>query len=279
MRTRIFSKLLNAEVEDYLSRNDIIIIPVGVTELHGGLPLDAETVVSEGIALKIAEKVDGLVLTNLPYFFAGATQAGRGTLEVSVRTGIDYLYEISKQLLKLGFRRQIYTSLHGPANLTIGPVVRDFFTEFKTPICYIDAVPFLMKNMPEILAIEKGDVFSKIIIASYDILGRLQDCPLTSEVGDFSEPMVNAMGPYNKVISKVAIGNGAFGYYFPDYRDHMPTTRIESVEHRQQLADEGKVILDQIVEGMNMEEFVADLRNLDKFQNEEVIPKKEWLRK
>ena len=39
MRTRILGKMLNTEVQDYLQRNDIIIVPVGTTEMHGGLPL------------------------------------------------------------------------------------------------------------------------------------------------------------------------------------------------------------------------------------------------
>ena len=47
MRTRILGKMLNSEVQDYLSRNDIIIVPVGTTEMHGGFPLDCETVISE----------------------------------------------------------------------------------------------------------------------------------------------------------------------------------------------------------------------------------------
>ena len=38
-----------------VKRNDIIIVPVGTTEMHGGLPLDCETVLSEAIALKMAE--------------------------------------------------------------------------------------------------------------------------------------------------------------------------------------------------------------------------------
>ena len=68
MRTRILGKLINSEVQEYLSRNDIIIVPVGTTEMHGGLPLDCETVMSEALALKMAEACDGLVLTGLPYF-------------------------------------------------------------------------------------------------------------------------------------------------------------------------------------------------------------------
>ena len=77
LRTRFLPKLLNSEVDEYLKSNDIIIVPVGTVEMHGGLPLDSETVISEAFALKMAEACDGLVLTGLPYFYAGATASGR----------------------------------------------------------------------------------------------------------------------------------------------------------------------------------------------------------
>ena len=63
LRTRFLPKLLNSEVDEYLKSNDIIIVPVGTVEMHGGLPLDSETVISEAFALKMAEACDGLVLT------------------------------------------------------------------------------------------------------------------------------------------------------------------------------------------------------------------------
>ena len=85
MRTRIIPKMLNDEVEEYLTRNDIVIVPVGTVEMHGGFPLDSETVVSEAFALKMAEACDGLVLTGLPYFYAGATASGRGTVQSAFR--------------------------------------------------------------------------------------------------------------------------------------------------------------------------------------------------
>jgi hypothetical protein len=68
IRTRFLTKLTNSEVEDYLSGNDIIVVPVGTVEMHGGLPLDCETVISEAFALRMACEVDGLVLPHLPYF-------------------------------------------------------------------------------------------------------------------------------------------------------------------------------------------------------------------
>ena len=138
MRTRILPKMLNSEVQEYLMRNDIIIVPVGTVEMHGGLPLDVETNISEAVGLKMAEACDALVLTGLPYFYSGATASGRGTVQVSVRQGIDYLGAIARSLLRLGFRRQIYISLHGPAHMTVSPMVRDFYDETGVPILYMD---------------------------------------------------------------------------------------------------------------------------------------------
>ena len=139
LRTRILPKLLNSEVEEYLQHNDIIIVPVGTVEMHGGFPLDSETVISEAYALKMAEACDGLVLTGLPYFYAGATASGRGTVQVSIRQGIDYLSAIAHSLLRLGFKRQVYLSFHGPAHtIRISIMVRDFFDETGVPILYLD---------------------------------------------------------------------------------------------------------------------------------------------
>jgi hypothetical protein len=42
MRTRYFTQLTNPEIEDYLKRNDVIIIPVGTVESMGAFPTDLE---------------------------------------------------------------------------------------------------------------------------------------------------------------------------------------------------------------------------------------------
>lgn len=111
MRTRIIPKMLNDEVEEYLTRNDIVIVPVGTVEMHGGFPLDSETVVSEAFALKMAEACDGLVLTGLPYFYAGATASGRGTVQVSIQEGIRYLTGIAESLLRQDLKDR-FISVH-----------------------------------------------------------------------------------------------------------------------------------------------------------------------
>ena len=267
MRTRILGKLLNSEVQEYLQRNDIIIVPVGTTEMHGGLPLDCETVMSEALALKMAELCDGLVLTGLPYFYAGATASGRGTVQVTVRQGIDYLGAIARSLLRLGFKRQIYVSLHGPAHMTICPMVRDFYDETGVPILYIDSVMKLMTNMQ---ALGGFEALNDMFVGAYKVMGRLEDVPL---VTGFSDPVPQSCAPFNDLFA-LGYQSAAVGYCFGENQDHAPTPDIPDAETRQRMADNGEKIIDKLVETMNMAHVVEQLRKLEAYglENEQKYP-------
>ncbi len=262
MRTRLLPKMLNTEVEQYLERNDIIIVPVGTVELHGGFPLDSETVISEAFALKMAEAADGLVLTGLPYFYAGATAMARGTTQVSVREGIDYLGAIARSLLRQGFKRQIYISFHGPAHMTCSPMVRDFFDETGVPILYMDLTMQMMKEAKDLF--KSLDSFHAITVAAYEIMGRLEDIPLTTE---YCHQEPQTVEQFNGLFG-LAYQSGSIGYCFGDQKDHMSTTAIPTAEARKALAEEGKPIIEEIVNRVNMENVVAEMRALDEFEQE-----------
>ena len=267
MRTRILGKMLNSEVQNYLKRNDIIIVPVGTTEMHGGLPLDCETVLSEAIALKMAESCDGLVLTGLPYFYAGATASGRGTVEVSVRQGIDYLGAIARSLLRLGFKRQVYVSFHGPAHMTICPMIRDFYDETGVPILYLDSV---MKILGNIQALGGLEGLNDMFVGAYKVMNRLEDVPL---VTGFSDPVPQSCAPFNDLFA-LGYQSAAVGYCFGENQDHAPTPDIPDVETRNRMADNGEKVIDTLVEKMNMPHVVEQLRKLEAYglENEKKYP-------
>ena len=268
MRTRILGKMLNSEVQDYLSRNDIIIVPVGTTEMHGGFPLDCETVISEAYALKMAEACDGLVLTGLPYFYAGATASGRGTVQVSVRQGIDYLGAIARSLLRLGFKRQVYISFHGPAHMTICPMVRDFYDETGVPILYMDSMMSMGKNA-DILKNFMLD-FHSITVGAYKIMNRIDDVPL---VTGFSDPVPQSCAPFNDLFA-LGYQSAAVGYCFGENSDHMPTPDIPDIATRDAMAASGEEIICKMVERMNMPHVVEQLRKLEEYglENEQKYP-------
>ncbi len=260
--------MLNSEVQDYLSRNDIIIVPVGTTEMHGGFPLDCETVISEAYALKMAENCDGLVLTGLPYFYAGATASGRGTVQVSIRQGIDYLGAIARSLLRLGFRRQVYISFHGPAHMTICPMIRDFYDETGVPILYMDCMMQFQKNT-DLLKDFMND-FHAITVGAYDIMNRLDDVPL---VTGYSHRNPQSCAPFQHLFS-LGYQSAAVGYCFGENGDHMSTPDIPDIETRDAMAATGAHIIEVMAQRMDMPKVVQGLRDLEAYghENEEKYP-------
>ena len=259
LRTRILPKMINSEVESYLEHNDIIIVPVGTVEMHGGLPLDSETVISEAYALRMAESCDGLVLTGLPYFYAGATASGRGTVQVSIRQGIDYLGAVARSLLRQGFKRQIYISFHGPAHMTCSPMVRDFFDETGVPILYMDLTMQMMHNARDLF--KSMNSFHAITVGAYQIMGRLNDVPFTTE---FFHQEQQTCAPFNDLFG-LAYQSGSAGYCFASPRDHMSTPQIPDEEAREALAEEGQKLIEDLVERMNMPHVVEQMRKLEDY--------------
>lgn len=267
MRTRILPKMLNSEVQEYLKRNDIIIVPVGTVEMHGGFPLDCETVISEAYALKMAEACDGLVLTGLPYFYAGATASGRGTVQVSIRQGIDYLGAIARSLLRLGFKRQIYLSFHGPGHMTICPMVRDFYDETGVPILYMDMM--LHMNRCRDLFTDMS-AFHDITVGAYKVMNRLEDVPFVTGYGEMKP---QSCSPFDDLFA-FGYQSAAVGYCFGENSDHMPTPDIPDEETRAKKAEVGADIICKMVDRMDMPHVVEQLRKLEQYglENEEKYP-------
>ena len=267
MRTRILGKMLNSEVQDYLQRNDIIIVPVGTTEMHGGFPLDYETVSSEAFALKMAESCDGLVLTGLPYFYAGATASGRGTVEVSIRDGIDYLGALARSLLRLGFKRQVYLSFHGPAHMTICPMIRDFYDETGVPILYMDCMIHLGKCKD---IFPSFDALNDIFVGAYKIMNRIEDVPLVTGFGAMKP---QSCAPFNDLFA-LGFQSAAVGYCFGENSDHAPTPDIPDIATRDRMAEGGEKIINAMVERMDMPHVVDQLRKLEAYgmENEQKYP-------
>jgi len=278
MRTRFLSKLTNGEVEEYLKYNDLIFVPVGTTETHGALPLDVETVAAEAFAKKLAEKTEGLVLHNLPYFYAGGTPVGRGTVQMSIRDGIDYLDKIAQSLLNQGFKRQVYVTFHGPAYLTVSPMIRDFFDRTKVPLLYIDIVEFLKSTNLDFM-----ENANPMMIGGYSVLNRLNDVPLNipesnSVTYDAEEAMNTMKNHPSEKLTHLGPQSGVVGYYFEKPLAHTYTPLLKTEEEREEIAERGVDFIDKVVEALDIEEVVKSLKDVDEFTQNHSLPNYEkWL--
>jgi creatinine amidohydrolase len=260
MRTRSLPSLTNTEVEAYLSRNDIIFIPVGNVEVHGGLPEDCEYVGPLAFATKMAEETDGLVFPYLAYFFPGGTVVGKGTVYVTPSEGLAYIKAIAHSLLRQGFRRQIYLTAHGPSPQTLSPLIREFFDETKDPILYIELGGLMNKV--------KAD-HTKVLFGAYSVMGRLEDIPLNVTQVMPEHPM----DPSLNKLQSLGPGSGAIGAYFGDPGEHGGLAKPITAEQRAQWAKEGVAMIEATLKAADMKGIVQAMRDHDKFTQDVILPK------
>ena len=100
------------EVQEYLKRNQTIIIPYALSEQHGAhLPLDVDIRNAEFISAKLAEKLDCLIAPVLNYTFSGGMLPG--TINVKPNTFSNLVGEIIESLASQGFKNFIIVPGHG----------------------------------------------------------------------------------------------------------------------------------------------------------------------
>jgi len=260
MRSRSLASLTNTEVETYLNRNDIIYIPVGNVEVHGGFPEDCEYVGPLAFAQKMAEETDGLVFPYLAYFFPGGTVVGKGTVYVTPSEGLAYLKAISRSLLRQGFRRQIFLTDHGPSPQTLSPLVREIFDETNDPILYIELGGLMRKVNAD---------FNKVLFGAYSVVGRLEDIPLNVTQVMPEHPM----DPSLNKLQSLGPGSGAIGAYFGDPGEHGGLAKPITAAQRAQWAKEGVAMIDAAIKAADMKGIVQAMRDHDKFTQDVILPK------
>lgn len=278
MRTRIYNKCTNDEIEAYLNRGgNTMIIAVGTVELHGQLPLDCETIVSEAVALRIAEMTDSLAVINLPFFCAGSTSIGRGTFNISVEEGIRYLKSVVRSFYRQGFRRMMLISDHGPAYLTCNTVCMDFFHETKDPIIHCD----VMHAMD--IAKEKGwqcaegmEGHNQLMYGAYKIMNQLEYIPVITDFDDEALLEQRRIGDkkqeFKNDLHRLAPAPGLFGSYYYTREQHGGLEYSRTKEEREQRGEEGERILTEMVRCFDPQHYLDLLKELDDQVNEEILP-------
>lgn len=271
MRTRFLNKMTHDEVVEYRKRNDIIYVPFGTVEVHGTFPMDVETITPEAFAMLMAEKTDGLVLGNLPYFFCGASPISPGTIQMSVMDGLHYLKAIAHSLLNQGFRRQVYLSLHGPAFLTGGTLAVDFFDETKCPIGYVDLCEGVQYAMNKGVNIPG---FDEIFFGAYEILNKKDELVVDPKVETYEKTTSETFIDTTDVFRRFAHPSGSVGFYFARPEDHAGMTgACKTVQERDEKCAVGAEIIRNVVDAMDMQEYVDAMRAMDAQHRDVILPK------
>lgn len=261
MRTRLYCDLSNYEIEDYLSRNDIIIVPVGPIEVNGGNPVDCEYVGPLAYAMKIAEKVDGLVLEHMTFVYPGGTSVGKSTLYFDPSETTQQLKLIARSLLRQGFKTQIYITGHGPSTSFMEPFVFEFLQETKVPI-----LSMTMRSIISQLTLETKPDMRASMYGAYSIVGRLNAIPLSFE--GISQPgLANyvASQPPTKMLQAANTGSYGTAWYYNSPYDHGGVPKDISAEEVDRLAKLGVIYINEVVDKMNAPALVNALRVHQKY--------------
>lgn len=112
------------QVEEYLKKQDSILVPVGSTEQHGptGL-LGIDFMTAFEISLAVGKKTKTLVAPPLPFGMALHHSAFPGTVTLTPQTYIQVVVEIIRSLTNQGFKKIIFVNGHGG---NIAPITTAF---------------------------------------------------------------------------------------------------------------------------------------------------------
>ena len=113
------------QVEEYLSRDDRVVLPVGSTEQHGYLSLETDNILAERVSAEAAEPLEVLVLPALAYGLTPSFAAYPGSPSLRPETFLAVLRDLLDSLHGQGFRRFLVVNGHG-GNIAGGSLVREW---------------------------------------------------------------------------------------------------------------------------------------------------------
>jgi len=162
----------------------------------------------------------------------------------------------------------VYISFHGPAHMTICPMIRDFYDETGVPALYMDCMMQVGKNA-KILTNFMED-FHAITVGSYKVMNRLDDVPL---VTGYQHTNPQSCAAFQDLFN-LGYQSAAVGYCFGENGDHMSTPDIPDIATRDAMAERGVELIDKMVANMNMPHVVEQLRKLEEYglENEKKYP-------
>ena len=100
-------------VEEYLSSDDRVVLPLGSTEQHGYLSLGVDAILSERVSVEAAEPLGVPVLPALAYGLTPYFAAYPGSPSLRTETYLAVVGDLLDSLAGQGFRRILITNGHG----------------------------------------------------------------------------------------------------------------------------------------------------------------------
>lgn len=119
MKTYYFAEKTWPELQTYIDKNALIILPVGEVEEHSeSLPVDTDSRIAKNLSNEIADEIaDEIPVLVMPTVWAGYTPKAvakwPGAMRVRPQVFTEYVHDICASLADMGFKKLLMLDCHG----------------------------------------------------------------------------------------------------------------------------------------------------------------------
>lgn len=161
-----FSDKTWEELKEYVEKDGLIILPIGQTEEHGlHLPVETDARIATEVAREIAEEVENdLPVLVMPTVWAGYSPNSMnvtqwpGTMQVRMTIMIEYVYDITASLVRMGFRKIVMLDTHGQHAALLNIVTKRISDDFNVYPAVTSPLTFCLKEFNEVRKSVRGGV-------------------------------------------------------------------------------------------------------------------------
>lgn len=222
LRSRYLAELTTPEVAAYLRRGGkTVYLPAGAVEMHGPhQPIGTDTMIARAFSLLLANATDGLVLPEVSYSWAGATDGFAGTISIPPEMVMELVTRIAVHCWKMGFRRVVVVSIHGTNVAPLTICVRRLYETHGVVAQFLN--PFLPAT-PAAEQLFAGPwatgMEASLVLGALTVLGQT-DLYSEKEMA-YDDPAPQQLIHQNDF-------KGATGFYYQDPRHHAEPSRQTS---------------------------------------------------
>ncbi len=157
-----FREKTSPEIGELVKQEALVILPVGTIEEHGPhLTVDADVSIAEDISREIGEMMKNEIpLVVMPAVWSGYTadelNKWPGTIIVKTRTFADMISDISRSLIKMGFKKIMMVDCHGQHKPLLNMVCKEVADDTGVYMSVTSPAVFSKKAYEEYRTTDQG---------------------------------------------------------------------------------------------------------------------------
>lgn len=126
------------EVQRRVQENPVAILPLGATEQHGHhLPIGVDVYLAEGLARRVAGKMNALLLPSLPFGYSWVWRDIPGTVSLEQHRVEEIIKDVAKSVRRYGIKKLVLINGHDANNASMKYATRELMDELDLEIVYL----------------------------------------------------------------------------------------------------------------------------------------------